>query len=337
MKPLIIRTSEFILLAFILSACNFPLTGPIRPTPNVTQAYETIQAEILTRQPLETSAALGTPMPTMVTPNPTGALPTRTPQTPFPTEPAPTAVCDRIQPGNPIDVTIPDDTTIPPGEIFVKTWRLINAGNCSWSSGYSVVWFSGEQFADSRSYSLDRIVAPGNPVDISIEMTAPLTAGTYQSNWKLQNSDGQLFGIGPAGNSPFWVRIVVPNMTTPTITSTVTATRSPSVLVNGTILITDGTGVVLASGTLGDASNSDILLQNEEIKAQNGTKLSNALAMMPDYATCSNQPLNTTSISLSSMFKYFCFKDGANHPGWIRIQGFDTSNNLAIDLLTWGN
>ncbi len=264
-------------------------------------------------------------------------LPTREPQTPIPTMPAPTAVCDRIQPGNPIDVTITDDTIIPPGESFVKTWRLLNAGNCAWNSNYSVVWFSGEQFADDRSYTIDHVVQPGTTIDISIEMTAPQTTGTYQSNWKLQNSGGQLFGIGPTGNSPFWVRIIVPSVITVTVTPTVTPTKTPSVIVNGTILLTDGKGIILSNGTVGDSSNSDILLQSEQIVAQNGTKLSTALAVMPDFSACSAQPLNTTTISLSSMFKYFCFKDGANHLGWFRIQGYDTNKNLAMDLLTWGN
>jgi hypothetical protein len=337
MKLILKALPGLILFAFLLTACNFPLNGPITPTPNVTQAYATIQAEILTKQPLETAAALGTIIPTQATPSPTGVLLTREPQTPIPTMPIPTAICDRIQPGNPIDVTIPDDTSIPPGESFVKTWRLLNAGNCAWNSNYAVVWFSGEQFADGRSYAIDQVVNPGTTIDISIEMTAPESAGTYQSNWKLQNSSGQLFGIGPTGNSPFWVRIIVPSVITVTVTPTVTPTKTPSVVVNGTILLTDGKGIILSNGTVGDASSSDIVLQSEQIVAQNGTKMSNALAVMPDFTTCSSQPLNTTTISLSSMFKYFCFKDGANHLGWFRIQGFDTNKNLAMDLLTWGN
>lgn len=335
MKPII----TFIICCFIvilLTACNFPLSGPITPTPNVTQAYATIQADIATRRAQGTSSALGTPIPPQSTPTSSGSGSTLSPTTTFPTLPAPTAVCDRIQPGNPIDVTIPDDTSIPPGEIFVKTWRLINAGNCAWTANYAVVWFSGEQFANQRSYTLDKVVPPGNAIDIQIEMTAPMTAGTYQSNWKLQNEAGQLFGIGPAGNSPFWVRIVVPSQVTVTVTPTATLTKSPTILVNGTILINDGTGIILSNGTIGDAASSDILLQGEQILAQNGTILSSALAMMPDYSVCLKQPLNTTNLGMNSLFKYFCFKDGSGHLGWIRIQGFDTNQNLAIDLVTWG-
>ena len=32
-------------------------------------------------------------------------------------------------------------------------------------------------------------------------MIAPAAAGTYQSNWKLQNADGLLFGLGPSGQA----------------------------------------------------------------------------------------------------------------------------------------
>ena len=36
------------------------------------------------------------------------------------------------------DVTIPDNTVIPPGTSFVKTWKLRNDGNCAWGPGTTV-------------------------------------------------------------------------------------------------------------------------------------------------------------------------------------------------------
>lgn len=320
-----------------LTACNFPLNGPVAPTPNVTQAYQTIQAEILTRQPLETNAALGTPFPTQDTPAPTSILPTNAAQTMVPTLPISTAVCDRVQPGIPIDVTIPDDTIIPPGESFVKTWRLVNAGNCTWNPSYAIVWFSGEPLTDQRSYVLGKDVPPGSSLDISVEMKAPASPGLYQSNWKLQNNNGQSFGIGPSGNSPFWVRIIVPSVITPTITPTATATKTPAILASGTALLSDGEGVILSNLQVGYELESDLVFSNGGLAAQNGTKFSTALSSNPDYMTCSNQPLNTTSIPLSSMFQFFCFRDPENHFGWIKILGYDTNNKLAVEVMTWDN
>lgn len=328
----------YILLALLLTACNFPLYGPITATPNITQAYETIQAQILTMQPLQTGAALGTPYPTSVTPSPATAIPTKLSLTPLPSHPAPTAVCDRVQPGNPIDVTIPDDINIPPGESFVKIWRLLNAGNCTWTTGYTLVWFSGEQLSSERAYSLEHAVSSGSSVDISIEMTAPNIPGTYQSNWKLQNNSGQLFGIGPAGNLPFWVRIVVPNIVTPTSTPTPTATPIPTVLSSGTIQVGDGSGVILAGVTLGNDQNSDIKFSNGQITSLNSTRFSTPMTTLPDYNICINFAKTEINIQINNdnKFQYYCFKDNSNHNGWIQILG-SGGQNLDLEILTWSN
>ena len=121
----------------------------------------------------------------------------------------PTRVCNLAAAGRPIDVTIPDDTRVGPGDSFVKTWRLVNMGSCTWTRGYAAVWFSGMAMGGQREESLRRSVSPQESVDISVEMSAPLLTGEYQSNWKLRDEAGNFFGIGPAGNSPFWVRIEV--------------------------------------------------------------------------------------------------------------------------------
>ena len=59
-------------------------------------------------------------------------------------------------------------------------------------------------------------VRPGATVDLSANMVAPASAGTYQGYWGLKNASGTLFGIGAAANQPFWVLIdVVTGSTTP--------------------------------------------------------------------------------------------------------------------------
>jgi len=37
------------------------------------------------------------------------------------------------------DVTVPDGTKMEPGDDFTKTWRLLNAGTCSWTTAYRLV------------------------------------------------------------------------------------------------------------------------------------------------------------------------------------------------------
>jgi hypothetical protein len=180
---------------FFLGGCNFPTARRITPTPNITQAYETIVAQMATMQADSTSNPQATQTPGgQATSTPGQSIPTQPFKTVSPaTQIVPTQVCDRVLPGNPIDVTIPDDSNLTSGEIFTKTWRLQNGGACAWTREYRIVWVSGERMAELDAFPLTQAVPPGQSIDISLDMTAPSKTGTYQSNWMLQNSDGVLF------------------------------------------------------------------------------------------------------------------------------------------------
>ncbi|HSO13664.1 MAG TPA: NBR1-Ig-like domain-containing protein [Anaerolineales bacterium] len=107
------------------------------------------------------------------------------------------------------DVTIPDGTSFEKGTPFVKTWRLKNIGSCTWTTGYSLVFSSGEQMGGPDSVSLPSNVAPGQTVDLSVNLTAPSIPGAYRGYWKLKNASGVVFGIGYAASGAFWVDIKV--------------------------------------------------------------------------------------------------------------------------------
>ena len=91
------------------------------------------------------------------------------------------------------DVTVPDNTVIAPGEAFVKTWKLQNAGTSTWTTSYSLAFISGEQMGSVSSVPLPQPVAPGQQIDISVDLVAPTNTGTYQGYWKMKNASGQLF------------------------------------------------------------------------------------------------------------------------------------------------
>jgi len=57
---------------------------------------------------------------------------------------------------------------------------------------------------------LDKIVKPGAVVDVSIKLTAPEEPGVYTGEWMLETPTGKRFGLGDDGQTPFWVKIVVP-------------------------------------------------------------------------------------------------------------------------------
>ncbi len=103
------------------------------------------------------------------------------------------------------DVTVPDGTEFNVGQSFTKTWRLRNAGSCTWTTAYEVVFFGGEQMNGPMDLNLTGNVYPGQTVDITLSLKAPNTAGTYRGNWKLRNDRGQVFGL--TNGNPFWVEI----------------------------------------------------------------------------------------------------------------------------------
>lgn len=145
-----------------------------------------------------TTGPTNTPSPTV-----TGTLSSPTPTktvTPGPAD------CDRAQFIK--DVTVPDGTTFQPNATFAKTWRIKNIGTCTWTN-YSLIFDSGEKMGGPESALIPTSVAPGQTVDITINLTAPAAAGTYRGYWKLKNSTGAAFGIGSAGTKSFWVEIKV--------------------------------------------------------------------------------------------------------------------------------
>ncbi len=198
-----VSATAVVLLAFVLGACNLPLGTTAAPTiPPEQAAGATVAALLETQQ-----ASQPTPLP----PPATDTAPPPTPQptvTPAPPSPVPTTGCtDMAQ--FVLDVTIPDGTHLGPGASFTKTWRLKNAGSCTWTSTYALVFLSGDQMSAPAVIALASDVLPGTTVDVSAKMAAPVSNGGYQGNWELRNSGGVLFGVGSGGTGPFWVKITV--------------------------------------------------------------------------------------------------------------------------------
>jgi hypothetical protein len=203
----------------LLTACNFPGSSS-EPTVNPdlvrTSAAQTLVVE-------QTQVAAGTPIvlpsstsPVVILPTNTSLPPTNTSvptNTPLPTNtpipPTATAIpipCDRASFVK--DVTIPDNTEIAAGSTFVKTWRLKNTGSCTWTSGYTIYFYSGDQMGGPDSAQLTTAtVPPDSTVDISVTLKAPTTTGTYKGNWRLRNTGGTSFGVGEAANESIWVQI----------------------------------------------------------------------------------------------------------------------------------
>ncbi len=107
------------------------------------------------------------------------------------------------------DMTVPDGTKAPPNKDFTKTWRLKNAGTCTWDTSYDVVFVNGDQMSGPDETPLLGKVAPGKNMDVSVRLTSPGKKGTYKGNWALRNGNGEVFGMNKQGKDPFWLQIRV--------------------------------------------------------------------------------------------------------------------------------
>ncbi len=209
--------SILLLTSVALAGCNFP---GFQATPDVfaTSAAATVAMRLTQAagdSPITPPAQPTTPPPppetTTPTPTETGLppTPTNTPTITGTVEP-----CDRASYVS--DVTIPDGTDMAPGDDFTKTWRLKNTGSCTWTSGYSLIFDHGDSMGGPASKQLTAgTVAPGQNVDVSVDLTAPNTPGTYKGYWKLRNPSGVVFGIGSSGDVAFFVEI---DVVQPTVT-----------------------------------------------------------------------------------------------------------------------
>jgi hypothetical protein len=180
----------------------------------LTQIAAQAAAQAATQYAQETiTAATETALAMLPTPTtPPTAGPTATPEATPTSQPTPTATplpvpCDWAE--FVTDVTIPDGTTLSPSQNFTKTWRLKNIGTCTWTTEYDLVFFNGDQMGGAASSPLAGDVPPGSTVDISIDLVTPAAPGEYTGYWQLRNAQDVLFGMGPAANTPFYVKVTV--------------------------------------------------------------------------------------------------------------------------------
>jgi len=198
---------------------------------------------------------------TLLSTNKPGGTPTDTP--------VPSA-CDKA--AFVTDVTIQDGTVFAPNAPFTKTWRLKNVGTCTWTTSYKLVFQSGDQMSGPASLNLPTSVAPDQTVDISVNLTAPATAGHYRGYWILNNASGASFGIGTNSTSPFWVDINVagdtPTNTAFDFTANMCAAQWKS-----------GVGVLPCPGA--DGSSSGFVVKLDAPKLEDGSTSAPGLLTSP--------------------------------------------------------
>ena len=170
-------------------------------------------------------------------------------------QPAMAATCNWAQ--FVADVTVPDGTSYAPSTAFKKTWRLKNIGTCTWSD-VSLIFSSGEKMGAPASAALPTTVAPGQTVDITLDLTAPSAAGHYFGYFKLKSTSGGEFGIGSSANSTFWVEINV---------NSASATGYDFTANAGSATWSSGAGALTFPGTDGNASGFALKLDKPKFES----------------------------------------------------------------------
>ena len=212
-----------------LVACSSPTpssTATIDLNPIRTEVAATVLAQVTQAAALAPSATpppapSATQSPSATATEATAA--TAATSTLAPTLSAGTQVTGTLNLAQWVSQTIPDDTEFAPGETFTMTWRLKNAGTSTWTPAFMLRFFAGNNFGAPTEVPLGQEVLPGAITQISLEMKAPTTPGTYRSDWVMANENRGNFKEG------IYLQIIVPAppTLTPTPTRTLTPTRTP--------------------------------------------------------------------------------------------------------------
>ena len=196
------------------------------------------------------------------------------------------------------DVTIPDKSELMAGEAFTKTWRLRNVGSCTWTSGYQLVFKSGDRMGGSLSQQLTAgTIAPGSTLDVSVDLAAPGSAGTYKGFWEFKSSEGETFGVSTGG---VWVEIVV-----------LAHTDTPEVVLPPAIALMTAPVVLDESGSV--RSNGDVL-SPENVGDTNGDLGSQAfisfdISTIPAGATITDAEVDFSNYdTLGNPFSLGCLR-----------------------------
>lgn len=206
MKPFWIFS---MLILLILSACGGAETTPtLSPDAVYTAAVQTAFAIISQTAAAVTdtptimitpgpSPTLGPSITPLITDTPPGGTPVAT-NTPFSINtplPATQQSCDNA---SLITETIPDFSEIAPGAQFVKTWKIKNTGPCIWNTNYRLAYGWGGEGTDWKATQpayLTRVVNPGEEIEVSVTLTAPVNTGQFGALFRMQNDKGYYFGI----------------------------------------------------------------------------------------------------------------------------------------------
>ncbi len=311
--------------ALVLGACNLPGSN-VQSDVFATAAAQTVAAQLtLAAQVTDTPVATAPPADTATT---TATV------VPSPTTPAPSATSACTNAAQFVtDVTIPDGTNLAAGGNFSKTWRLKNAGTCTWDTSYALVFAGGSAMGGPASQPLAGSVSSGSQLDLTVNLTAPTSAGSYTGNWQLRTGTGALFGIGATASSAFWVKITVG----PTPTPTPGVVAAAHLALQQSYLADLDTGNIIGDGT------ADIWFHAGApytLAPQNGSSILK-MSSIPSLSDCKAAALSSAEIPISSLpdGTWVCYKTNGGHYGRLSVDSITAGppQVMNIDFKTWSS
>ncbi|CAM9630265.1 unnamed protein product [Phaeothamnion confervicola] len=100
--------------------------------------------------------------------------------------------------------TLPDGAAVAPGAPLKKTWVVRNDSARAWPETCELAAVSGgKDFGAPAAAPAPGAVAPGEEVELSVRLTAPVLPGSHEAFWRLREVGGKRFG------QRLWARIMV--------------------------------------------------------------------------------------------------------------------------------
>lgn len=141
--------------------------------------------------------------------------------------PTATAVTACIDSASLVSEDPQDGAKFNAGEVFRKTWNLVNTGTCTWDANYQLIFVEGEQMASAGLIKplAANTVAPGGPLGIWIDMVAPTAQGEHVGKWSWNDGAGKSVPISFSGvvSSVITVKIKTKQSEAAKITNVVTS------------------------------------------------------------------------------------------------------------------
>jgi len=242
------------------------------------------------------------------------------------------------------------------GDCIQVTFTLINTGTCSWDASYSFIAVGGDFSPDASELSLSGNVAPGESVQLQAVYTAPSLVGPYLSIWKMQDTEGGVFGQSDPPDAPLRIKIRVVPSGSPQPTQSPNPTPTPQPTPQGSnpdaSLEMDGVTLLvdhcydLTSGAEVDCNDSKAHIRyshtttgpfaGHNMTGGQNSDLSPNQDDEPDKNDCENASYAPLPHSVEEG-KFFCFKVESvlsTLYGWIRIES-NNDNDVTFDFLTF--